>query len=112
MKRSLLYISLLLLLTAGVRVHAAGSDSEAPLAQIVASVYPNPSNGLFNLEIQGNPGVTYQVKVVNLIGQTIAEQQVEPHTRTRFDLSNAPRGVYFIQISDGQEQLMRRVVLQ
>ncbi|RMG69494.1 MAG: T9SS C-terminal target domain-containing protein [Bacteroidetes bacterium] len=76
------------------------------------TVYPNPSTGIFYLNLRSDELRTYRVRVVNLIGQTIASEEVSSNTRTRFDLSAKPKGVYFVQIDTESEQIIRRVIIQ
>ncbi|MEZ4829352.1 MAG: T9SS type A sorting domain-containing protein [Bacteroidia bacterium] len=80
--------------------------------QIETSVYPNPSNGRFHLNIKSDSYTTYQVKVVNLIGKTLVEKEVEANMETEFDLTAYPKGVYFIQIQLDQRQIIKRIVVQ
>ncbi|MEM9985747.1 MAG: T9SS type A sorting domain-containing protein, partial [Bacteroidota bacterium] len=77
------------------------------------SVYPNPSNGVFRLNIEEEVGNTpYQVQIVDLIGKELLNQSVKAQEVTTFDLSNAPKGVYFIKITQGREQIIKRVVIR
>ena len=79
---------------------------------VETKIYPNPSNGVFQVNIQSDIPTTYEVKVVNLIGKTIVQKQVETNFETRFDLSSHPKGVYFLQIKSGKKQITKRVVVQ
>ncbi|GAB4423974.1 MAG: hypothetical protein OHK0039_40880 [Bacteroidia bacterium] len=76
------------------------------------NIYPNPTNGVFHLSIRSGDLQSYRVKVVNLIGQTIADRMVPAHEDVRFDLSGNPKGVYFLQIENGSEMIIRRIVVQ
>lgn len=80
--------------------------------QIETSVYPNPSTGRFHLNIKSDTNDTYQVKVVNLIGKTLVQKEVESNFETEFDLTAYPKGVYFIQIQLDQRQIIKRIVVQ
>ena len=76
------------------------------------SVYPNPSNGVFRLNIEEDGDTPYQVQIVDLIGKEMLNQTVKAQEETTFDLSNAPKGVYFIKITQGREQIIKRVVIR
>jgi hypothetical protein len=53
-------------------------------------IYPNPTNGLVNIEIQNQ--IIQSVKVYDLQGQLIKET-----AESQFDLSNYSNGTYFIR---------------
>ena len=53
-------------------------------------IYPNPTNGLVNIEIQNQ--TIQSIKVYDLQGQLIKET-----AESQFDLSNYPNGMYFIK---------------
>ena len=53
-------------------------------------IYPNPTNGLVNIEIQNQ--TIQSIKVYDLQGQLIKET-----VESQFDLSNYPNGMYFIK---------------
>ena len=57
-----------------------------------AKVWPNPSNGIFNIEYVGN------VKVFSQIGTIVFQGDIDG----TFDLSSAPSGMYFIRTQDGK----------
>ncbi|MDX2285130.1 MAG: T9SS type A sorting domain-containing protein [Bacteroidia bacterium] len=90
---------------AAVLTQGAGPDIEF-------SVYPNPSNGVFSLEVKSSAQTSLDIRIVNLIGQTLYTQSVETNHPTRIDVSNLPKGVYFIKIGEGQDQSLRRIVIQ
>ena len=85
---------------------------ETPSWDIETSIYPNPNNGSFQLNIQSDFPETFEVKVVNLIGKTITKKEVKSNFETSFDLTSYPKGVYFLQIKAGQKQITKRVIVQ
>lgn len=115
MKIKHLLLTLLTFLSVSL-VAAPLPDGPAPAdgftLRLETSIYPNPTTGVFYLDIRTDDLQAYRVKVVNLIGQTVATELVPANTRTRFDLSTKPKGVYFVQVEVGNEQLIRRVIVQ
>lgn len=55
-------------------------------------VWPNPSNGQFNIDYVGS------VKVLSSIGSVVFQGDVNGFV----DISNAPSGMYFIKTQDGR----------
>jgi hypothetical protein len=75
-----------------------GIDEDA-LANAV-EVYPNPSNGVFNLRFAGDASEA-TVTVVDLVGNVISTtslSEITSGTDQKIDLSEEPGGLYFIRI--------------
>jgi hypothetical protein len=69
--------------------------TENTIAEKLITVYPNPTNGLVQIEI---PNLTIQgIKVYDLQGQLVKET-----TECQFDLSNFSNGTYFIKAQTKQ----------
>lgn len=114
MKIKLLLLTLVLSLSLPLMAnHSHHPDGFTTVSwEIQPTVYPNPSNGLFHLNIKTDRNTTYEVKVVNLIGKTLIEKEVESNFETEFDLTTYPKGVYFLQISLDKKQIIKRIVVQ
>jgi len=68
-------------------------------------VYPNPSNGIFNVQLQN--GESLFVKVMDVSGRVIISQGDEAGKVT-LDLSNMASGIYFAEItSSGSKDTIR-----
>ncbi len=65
-------------------------------------VYPNPGDGLFNLEYAGKPGKAITVEVISVTGNLVyaREYQGAGDLRETIDLRSAARGIYFLRIRD------------
>ena len=88
------------------------SDEGITTLNAETQVYPNPSNGKFFVEIDSDAHSVFHVKVLNLIGKTVIDKEVSVNERAPFDLSAQPDGVYFVQISVGKEQIIKRIVIR
>jgi len=62
-----------------------------------ASVYPNPSNGIFTLSLN-NQFANARVSVTNITGQRVYSAQLNSGTK-QLDLSQQPAGIYFLTIT-------------
>ncbi|WNJ17967.1 T9SS type A sorting domain-containing protein [Pontibacter sp. G13] len=87
-------------------------STEDASIKIETSIYPNPSTGVFYVEVLTAAELAYQVKIVNLIGQTVVNEKVKSGEKVKFDLTSFPKGVYFVQVDNGVDQVIQRVVLQ
>jgi hypothetical protein len=69
-------------------------------------VYPNPTQGLINLNLGSG---LWQVQVFDLIGRKVMERQCEG--RSSIDLSKQPKGLYLMRAQNGIEEVNTKVVV-
>lgn len=65
-------------------------------------VYPNPTNGLFEISISNSEKYILQIR--NAIGQII-QTNILHEGKTAIDLSSEEIGIYFYQIFDGKNSI-------
>lgn len=75
----------------------ASYQNSVPVVQLA----PNPTNNVF--VISSNQTID-SIKVINLLGQTIIEQN-----QLQVDLSAQPVGVYMVEISSGSQKTIQKV---
>ncbi len=63
-------------------------------------LYPNPGNGIFNLELPNSTIFPVEVKVINTIGQVIDAVSITDHQSTKFNLDK--KGTFFLKIIGDQ----------
>jgi hypothetical protein len=71
------------------------------------SVYPNPSQGEFNIDLGKNYDAV-SVTITDIAGRIVFEQKAENTTIIPVGL-NAPAGVYIVTITAGEQKAMMRV---
>lgn len=78
------------------------------------NLFPNPSNtGMFNLNVALGVRTDINVRVTNALGQVV-EQVSENNTlggMYSLDLSAQANGVYFVEVTAGEETTVQRVVI-
>lgn len=73
-------------------------------------LFPNPGNGIFYFN--NLPNESLLMKIFNLMGNKIFETIVQKD-HSSIDLSNLPKGIYFIQIIDKNESInIDKIVIQ
>ncbi|TSA24693.1 MAG: T9SS C-terminal target domain-containing protein [Bacteroidetes bacterium] len=80
---------------------------------INASVYPNPSNGNFMLELNAPRKSTVDIQVVNTLGTSVYEEkgiQVNGKLLKNFNL-NLNNGIYFVVIRTGSEKTIQKLLI-
>ena len=79
------------------------------------NVFPNPSNGEFTIDMEliSNSNVSFRVE--NLVGALVYETQSitidGAHSET-ISLGNVPTGVYFVNIRVGDNNLVKKLIIE
>jgi len=75
-------------------------------------VYPNPSAGIFNLDLTTLSDKNTHLEVYNSLGALVFSVQPPISGRCQLDLQDQPKGVYFIMIQSGLNVIKRTIVRQ
>jgi hypothetical protein len=73
-------------------------------------IYPNPSTGIFEIHSSLVKDKA-ELEISNINGQIILKEFIQ-NNNIVLDLSNRPKGVYFLRLLSGEEILMRKIVVQ
>lgn len=79
------------------------------------NVFPNPTTGIFDIQFTLKGQARTSIYIYNPKGQAVYFNELGDFTGTfsdRIDIANGVRGIYFLQIRQGQETLTRKIVLQ
>lgn len=77
-------------------------------------VYPNPTSGEVNLNVENIQAGRYDVRVVNLVGQIIYSDNVYLHdgSTIHIDLNGMAKGIYLLNITNGTTTITERITLK
>ena len=75
-------------------------------------IYPNPTDGYFDLQFKGMKAGNYTIALSNTLGQKINEQRknISGTSDVSIDVTTLPPGIYFIRVTSGSHQWMKRLV--
>ena len=85
----------------------ATTVSVADNSMVSEAVYPNPSNGSFNLNLGEGQ---WDVEVYDITGRKVYENRHEG--QSAIDLGQCPKGMYFLKAKNGGEEVMAKVVVR
>ncbi len=82
-------------------------------SQETVSVYPNPTNQKFTVDLGTNLFETVSVKVYNAFGTLVRELHYNgtPTNLISIDLNNCDSGIYIVSISNGNQNFIRKLSL-
>lgn len=78
------------------------------------SIFPNPSNGSFTIQLNGVQGKELTLSIVDLSGRKVHEQALETTNsllQEKMQLDLQP-GVFFVNVSDGSSQITKRIIIE
>lgn len=78
---------------------------------VKVSVYPNPGNGIFFVQLSSIKSSSDMIIVRDAIGREVVSMNVTK-TISTIDLSTQESGVYFVEITSGSAKVTQKVVLQ
>lgn len=80
-------------------------------------IYPNPTNGIITFksssDLSANSGA--EIRIENFIGQLLYTKKINTNVyglNETIDLSNYPKGIYFVQINAGSAVETRKIILE
>lgn len=91
----------------------AGVDEHKTDFSANITIMPNPSNGQFSLIFTLLKLENVNVNIFNPLGQLISSDRLENVTNNliNIDLRNRPNGIYFIEITNGREKVLKKLIL-
>ncbi|MCF8463986.1 MAG: T9SS type A sorting domain-containing protein [Flavobacteriales bacterium] len=84
------------------------SVSEASLG--IVRVYPNPTEGVLNIEVEKADDLN-SISIVDVVGRTVAQLSVFGNTKTVINLNNLVDGVYHVNLNSDKGITSKKVVL-
>jgi Ig-like domain CHU_C associated/PKD-like domain/Secretion system C-terminal sorting domain len=95
-------------------LHTIGiNEVSSSLQQI--TVYPNPNNGLFNISVKNANFKALTIIVVNMLGEevfTASDKNNSTDYHAEVNLESLPKGVYYIKLSTGVDNVIKKLIIQ
>ncbi len=85
-----------------------------PIQSDWITIYPNPATDLLYLRTNGSAGKHLQVMVSDLWGKMVLKSSLSPVQGSEFqvNLNAFSAGMYLVTISDGERQVVRKIIKQ
>jgi hypothetical protein len=86
--------------------------NEEQLRSPAFTLMPNPTHGRFTLRIANmNELRMAHIQILNPLGEIVLEQNINPGN-TSIDLSNQPRGIYFVQVQNEKGCATQKIIIE
>jgi hypothetical protein len=98
-----------------VTIDACTGIDDLNTNRIALHIYPNPSTGIFNIEVSGYGEESFDLSVMNLQGQMIFTGNLNMNAgaySNRLDLSYLPRGVYYVMIRTENSTSTKKIIFE
>jgi len=82
------------------------------LAKSGVGVYPNPSEGLFNVAMTETIGSQVNLIVTTMIGQVVYSAQEANNGLTSVDISDLASGVYMLTVTSENARVTQKITKQ
>ena len=99
------------LMTSNYPVDPYVSIPENTASDISVEVYPNPSNGIINLKLNGSSSENSSIKIHDMAGRIVFEDVISSNDQ-RIDLSSLPKGNYVLKVKTEKNELVEKIVLR
>ena len=90
------------------------ANSNIEMKSILYTIYPNPSNGDFNLNVSGLDYGLVRVSISNIIGTQVFETEVEAsngYLSKELHVNYLSNGIYFVKINSGKKEHIKKIVI-
>lgn len=91
--------------SAAANATSVSNDFQFGFSDTAFSVYPSPAKDILNVSLSTNGNNTF--RIINALGQTVKKGKL---TSRPIQISDLRIGVYVIEISDGEESLLKKFV--
>ncbi len=91
-------------------IAVVGGSGITPIdALLPINVYPNPSEGIINIDLPFYSNV--KIRIYNILGKEVYST-VAGESSIRIDLSDNPKGLYFIETDNGFNKQVRKISIK
>ena len=83
---------------------------ESKIEKINFNIYPNPSNGQFTIQTQSIFPESY-ICVRDVLGRIVHQEKLQ-FPNQNINISSQPIGLYFVELRDGKNKSIQKLILQ
>lgn len=73
-------------------------------------IFPNPSSGIFTIDMRDHQDA--KICVYDILGNCLLNKVYDNEVSPKINLSNQPRGIYFVELLSDGERTVKKIILQ
>jgi len=87
---------------------------DVPHGPIGLIISPNPSYGLFTMQVNGLDSKTVEITILDITGRTVVQQNLNTADlqATKFNITGTTKGLYLVKIQSGNEFVIRKLFIE
>ncbi len=74
-------------------------------------IYPNPSNGIFNIDLKNPKSLYFTITITDITGKTLFKTVCDKNI-FKFDGNSLKSGIYFIKLNKGEGTIIKKFIKQ
>jgi hypothetical protein len=93
----------------------AVEEIEIPVEVVAFGLFPNPATDQVTIEVPMVADADVNISIIDAAGRTVAQQSSlmgKSNNRAIFPLTTLNNGVYFVQVRNGEQSSVRKLVIQ
>ena len=87
------------------------SDVDELFGEANINIYPNPTSDLLNIDFAEYRSQVIHMQIVDMAGKTVLNTKIMSGQNS-FDLSDLPDGTYFVNLQNGKNSTVNKIVIQ
>lgn len=93
-------------------ISCSAKIAEADEIKTEVTLYPNPTEGIFNLDIKNNTNKTVEYVIFDTNGKRVsnAEIKTSDNTTEQINIGHLPSGIYFVRLFIDNKEMVKRVI--
>ncbi len=89
----------------------SGVGIDELLSKANIAVYPNPTEGILNVKLNGYKSEVISIRIFNSKGQVVLTDEILKSS-SEFNLTDLPKGVYIVELQNGTKTSDSKIVLK
>lgn len=96
-----------------IKLSGTGSSVNELSIDAFVTVFPNPSNGNFNVDLMSNDFGQTEIVIYNMVGEVVEQvsYNILSPKRVKFNLENQPNGVYFVKVKTENGSSTKKLII-
>ena len=74
-------------------------------------MYPNPTTGMLNIELETLNGATASIEITDVLGQTLQTTSLT-QPKTQLNIQHVSAGIYIVNINVNNQRISKKLIIE